>query len=411
MHDAIASGGMATVHYGVMRGPRGFSRAVAIKRLHPELASDADLRESLAAEARLSARIRHPNVVAVLDVVEHERDVFLVMELVSAVSLAVLLRRAREANQKLPPAVAVAIVSSILRGLAVAHELGVVHRDVSPQNVLVGADGVPKLVDFGIAKLESQGTRGVSLKGKPSYMAPEQLRGEPVDRRADLYSSAVLLWELLTGSRLFSGDSDHAVMLKVLERRVDAPGRIVAGLPRELDRVTLKGLARDRDARYANATSMAAELESAVAPASASDVGALVVALCRDELTELDRRAASLALDTRGSAPPRGWGKRAAWALAALSALAFATLLVRRERAERDAPGRPASSPASSPVAAPPPPPPASTPSGAASGTPSAAPAPERPVVSQKPAKKPPDCDPPYVVDSEGFQRMKPECL
>lgn len=408
MHGAIASGGMATVHYGRMRGPRGFSRAVAIKRLHPELAGDAELAEALAAEARLCARIRHPNVVSVLDVVEHERGLLLVMELVSAVPLSVLVRRAREQGKRVPPAVAVAIVSAVLRGLAAAHELGVVHRDVSPQNVLVGADGVPKLVDFGIAKIESQGTRGASLKGKPGYMAPEQLLSEPVDRSADVYAAAVVLWELLTGARLFAGESDHAVMLKVLERRVDAPGRIVPGLPAGLDRVTLRGLARDRAERFASAAAMANELEGAVAPASTSEVGSFVADLCGDDLAELQRQAAALEEHESPVAASRGNGRLVLAALAVLLAIAAGGALWLRPKGGAAAltePAQPSTTPQSSTAllatgsvdAAPP------------SSVKAASPAPSVRKLAKKPA--PPDCDPPYVIDAQGYQRMKPECL
>jgi serine/threonine-protein kinase len=388
---------------------------VAIKRLHRELASDPELRDAFAAEARLAARIRHPNVVSVLDVVADGDELYLVMELASAVPLSKLVQRAKEAGQRLPPSVAIGIVCSVLRGLQAAHELGVVHRDVSPQNVLVGADGIARLVDFGIAKIESQATRGTALKGKPSYMAPEQLREGASDRRADVYAASVVLWELLTGARLFAGENDHAVMLKVLERSVDAPSRIAPGLPKELDAVVLRGLARDPDARFSTASSMAEALESSVSPATTSEIGRVVAELCADELADLESR--TRAIETRPEATPRSRRTLTIFALGAVLVVGVGIALAFPREPTIASEARPSSEPSSVTRAAhPPPAPPSAAVLPAPEVSTPAKPPPPRVRATASPAAPSvsvaaPDCSPPYVIDAEGFRKMKPDCL
>jgi len=212
--EALASGGMGTVHLGRIVGASGFSRVVAIKRLFPGFATDASFRQMLLDEARFASRIRQPNVVPILDVVEAERDLYVVMEYVHGLPLAGALERAGDAP--MPVEIAVAIAEAVLLGLQAAHEaraedgtpLGIVHRDVSPQNILIGADGVPRLIDFGIAKAATrlQVTDPGVIKGKAGYMAPEQLLSEPVSRHADVFSASVVLWEMLAGRRLFPFD-------------------------------------------------------------------------------------------------------------------------------------------------------------------------------------------------------------
>src|SRR5580700_10113505 len=205
LHHEIASGGMATVHIGRLLGPVGFARTVAIKRLHAHMARNPEFVAMFLDEARLAARIRHPNVVSTLDVVATEGELFVVMEYVPGDSLARLLHAAREAGEPVPLPVAASIMVDVLHGLHAAHEasdergqpLGLVHRDVSPHNVLVGTDGAAHVIDFGIAKAagRAQVTREGQLKGKLAYMAPEQLKGgtggSKVDRRADVFGAAV----------------------------------------------------------------------------------------------------------------------------------------------------------------------------------------------------------------------------
>ena len=250
--DAIASGGTATVHFGRLLGPAGFSRTVAIKRLHPHLAKDPEFIEMLLEEARLAARVRHPNVVCTLDLVEAGSEAFLVMEYVHGESLSRLVYASRRGDEPIPVPIACAIMSGVLAGLHAAHEtrgerdepLHIVHRDVSPQNILVGTDGVARLVDFGVAKAALRQTKTLQgqLKGKLAYMAPEQLTLKAVDRRADVFAAAVVFWELLTGARLFDAPEPSGSVEKILSGSVPGPRTLVPDLPPKLDEVVLRGL-------------------------------------------------------------------------------------------------------------------------------------------------------------------------
>jgi serine/threonine-protein kinase len=308
LYGGIASGGMATVHLGRLLGPVGFSRTVAIKRLHAQFAQDPEFVSMFLDEARLAARIRHPNVVPTLDVVATRGELFLVMEYVPGESLSRLARTARERRQRMPQRIVSAIISGVLHGLHAAHEaksergepLGIVHRDVSPQNVLVGTDGVARVLDFGVAKAagRTQQTREGQIKGKLSYMAPEQLRGAPVSRQSDIYAAGVVLWELLTGERLFAADNEGALLAKVLEGRVLPPSRYLptsqppnmnADFLRTveaLDQVTLRALQTDPEKRFATAREMAIALERCVGPATHSDVGEWVEHVAGEVLHE-----------------------------------------------------------------------------------------------------------------------------
>jgi serine/threonine-protein kinase len=277
LYGEIAAGGMATVHYGRLLGPVGFSRTVAIKRLHPQFAKDPEFVAMFLDEARLAARIRHPNVVPTLDVVALDGELFLIMEYVQGESLAKLARR-----RPVPRTIVAGVMCGALHGLHAAHEardergepLDIVHRDVSPQNILVGTDGVARVLDFGIAKASGrmQTTKEGHIKGKLSYMAPEQLRGA-VTRRTDVYAASIVVWEALTGQRLFAGGDDIEVLGKALAGKVAPPSSIIADLPPALDEVVLKGLAPDPHDRYATAREMALELERCSGIASPSEVG------------------------------------------------------------------------------------------------------------------------------------------
>ncbi|WP_437338708.1 serine/threonine-protein kinase [Sorangium sp. So ce394] len=301
LHGVIASGGMASVHFGRLVGAHGFARTVAIKRLHPQFARDPEFSSMLLDEARLAVRIRHPNVVTTLDSVQADDELFVVMEYIAGESLSSLLREAGRQGQKVPQPVGSAIVAGALAGLHAAHEatdedgapLQIVHRDVSPQNILVGEDGIARVLDFGIARaaVRSQVSRVGQLKGKLSYMAPEQLRGAPVNRRADIYAASVVLWEVLTGRRLFTGECDAEIYGRILEGVVQPPSAY-GEVPKALDEVVLRGLEKDPERRYATALEMAAALEEALSPASPRAVGAWVEATAG---TLLEARAKSLA--------------------------------------------------------------------------------------------------------------------
>jgi ABC-type multidrug transport system ATPase subunit len=304
VHDEIASGGMATVHIGRVLGPFGFTSTVAIKRLHPQLAKDPQFVAQFLDEARLASRVRHPNVVPVLDVFAEEGELSLVMEYVDGESLAHLQRAARRSNAPVPVPIAVAIATSVLHGLHAAHEardekgesLGLVHRDVSPQNVIVGSDGVVRLIDFGIAKAigRSNVSREGQLKGKIAYMAPEQIQRGVVNRSTDVYGASVLLWELLAGEQLFDGEGEGMILGRVLDDVVPPPSSLHAGLAEPLDAITLKGLDRRQDRRFESALAMVRELETVLRPAGPREIGEWVEALAKENLAERRARVARI---------------------------------------------------------------------------------------------------------------------
>jgi serine/threonine-protein kinase len=313
LYDAIAAGGMATVHYGRLLGPVGFSRTVAVKRLHAQFARDPEFVSMFLDEARLAARIRHPNVVPTLDVVATGGELFLVMEYVAGESLSRLVRTAAGFGTIVPPRIVIAIMCGVLRGLHAAHEatnergepLGIVHRDVSPQNVLVGIDGQARVLDFGVAKAAGrlQTTRDGKLKGKLAYMAPEQLRGKAVDRRVDIFAAATVLWEALTGRRLFRGDNEGAIVTKILEGSVEPPSSMVSAdeadeasrtIIKSIDDIVLKGLALQVADRYETARDMAIALERVAPPAGVAEVSEWVEHFAKDILVTRAQQVAEI---------------------------------------------------------------------------------------------------------------------
>ncbi|HEX8794618.1 MAG TPA: serine/threonine-protein kinase, partial [Polyangiaceae bacterium] len=255
-------------------------------------------------EARLAARIRHPNVVPTLDVVQTDEEMFLVMEYVQGESLAKLLRAVRSMMTTSDVRVIATIMSGVLHGLHAAHEakneqgqpLNIVHRDVSPQNILVGTEGVPRVLDFGVAKAVGrlQTTREGQIKGKLSYMAPEQLHNAPVSRQSDIYAAAVVTWESLTGQRLFRGDNEAAIVTAVLQMPVRPPSQAAGHVPLAFDRVVLRGLERDPARRYQTAREMALDLERCAGIAPASEIGEWVESLAHDELFKRSARIAEI---------------------------------------------------------------------------------------------------------------------
>lgn len=293
--EALATGGMATVYLARQRGRAGFARTVAIKRMHPHFSEQHDFKALFIDEARLAARITHPNVVQTLDVVEDTAELFIVMEYVRGLPLSQLQKLA-DLGHGIPVDVACSIAVGALHGLHAAHEakdeagrpLGIVHRDVSPQNLLVGVDGVARLIDFGVAKAVSQlhTTREGELRGKLAYMAPEQIRGGVADRQTDVFSAAVVLWQSLAGRRLFVGNNDGELIYRLLEAQVVPPSTHRQGVPAELDRIVMKGLSRDRNVRYASALDMVHDLEESVAIASQRTVAAWVQDVGHEVLKE-----------------------------------------------------------------------------------------------------------------------------
>jgi len=312
IYESFAAGGMATVHPARQVGPMGFARIVAVKRLHKKHAMDSELSVMLLDEARLSARIQNQFVVQTLDCVAESGELLIVMEYVHGESLARLVKRAREHGAAVDISVALALLTNVLHGLHAAHELtdengqslGLVHRDVSPQNVIVAAEGVAKILDFGVAKSlgRAQTTLEGQIKGKLAYMSPEQFNSELVDRRTDVYAASIVLWELLTGARLFGGADESTTLGKLLRGEVPAPSAIRSDVPVAIDRIILRGLARDPAMRWLTARDMALALEEAGPIASASRVGAWVAGLAANELTERRNKIAEIERSGPGGA-------------------------------------------------------------------------------------------------------------
>jgi serine/threonine-protein kinase len=304
----IASGGMATVYLARSRGVGGFERDVALKLTHAHLAESAEFARDLLEEAKIAVGIRHANVVPVLDVGEDPNGLFLVMEYIEGDTLSGLMRRAKSSAAggaaPLAPGIAFRVLLDALGGLHAAHELadeegrniGLVHRDFSPQNILVGSDGVGRLTDFGIAKAASRlgATRTGAVKGKVNYMAPEQARGEQLDRRTDVWAAGVVAWELLAGRRMYDGD-ELGTLFRIAS---DTPPRVrdvVESVHPALDAAVARALTRDLSARTPTAAAFAKDLTQALREASieladASDVAAVVKQLVGNKIAERRKR-------------------------------------------------------------------------------------------------------------------------
>lgn len=266
----LATGGMAEILLARLEGPSDFRRAVVIKRILRQYAQTSSFVAMFLDEARIIAKIRHPNVVQVHELGEHEGDVFLVLEYVAGENLSSVLKRATSEGEKLTPALVAHVVAEACAGLHAAHELvsdtgtvqNLVHRDVSPQNVFVAYDGHVKLLDFGVALTDERTARTEvgDVKGKFEYMSPEQVNGEPLDRRSDIFAMGVVLYELGTGRRLFKRTSHAKTLGAILKEPVIPPSRLVDGFPAALETVIMRALSKKREDRYATAAEMRREL-------------------------------------------------------------------------------------------------------------------------------------------------------
>jgi serine/threonine-protein kinase len=294
---------MAAVYLARARAMGGFERDVAVKMTHPHLGEDPELVTSLLQEARIAARIRHPNVVPVLDVGEHESSAYLVMDYVEGEVLSAIARRERTAKGKIPLPIALRILCDALAGLHAAHELRddqgrlleVVHRDFSPQNILVGLDGAARLTDFGIARVASlsSSTRSGFIKGKLGYLAPEQIRSpRTVDRRVDVWAAGVVAWELVTGQLLHPREEEAAMLLRIVS---EEPGRARAAspeVPPALDDAIADALKMDPAQRIGSAEELRRRILEAGSPiADPSEVAVYVASHAGTKLRDRKQQA------------------------------------------------------------------------------------------------------------------------
>ena len=266
----LASGGMGQV-FLARTGAKGFEKLVVLKRILPHLVEDEEFFTMFIDEARISLRLNHPNIAQMFELGEENGAHFIAMEYVASDDVRRLSRKAKDAGLTVPLGVIIRIIADAAAGLDHAHKvrdakgavLNLVHRDVSPQNILVGFDGGIKLIDFGVAKAagRAQHTATGILKGKFPYMSPEQAEGEDIDARSDVFALGIVLWELLTERRLFKGENDIVTQKLVKACKVPPPSAIKAELPKELDAIVLKALAKNRDDRYPDALSLRMALE------------------------------------------------------------------------------------------------------------------------------------------------------
>jgi serine/threonine-protein kinase len=391
----LGQGGTANVYLAVARGPSGFNKLVVLKFLKSELAVESEFRRMFMNEARLAARLNHPNVVQTNEVFEEDGRPIIVMEYLEGAALSRIVSRSREQGQPIPMAMHLRIICDVLSGLHYSHELrdydgtplGVVHRDMTPQNVFVSFDGKVTLLDFGIAKLTgaiAETQTGV-LKGKLRYMPPEQIMGEVVDRRTDLFAVGVMMWEAVTREKMWRGLADATVMHNIVNGLIPSPRSVRPDLPQRLEQICMKALASDPKNRYATAAELQLDIEEWLSghtvttrtigqfvSAVFGDVRARTRDLIERQLAQLEKQDASPSrADDAGRLPnltqaaysqtsrsdrpgARGSaGKRAMfWFLIPLI-LAFATFAGQREWKRRAAAAAPVAPPIETKIAAP----------------------------------------------------------
>src|SRR5580692_7540625 len=299
----IAQGGMATVWAARQKGSRGFQKTVAIKTMLPTLSEDAQFEQMFLDEAALAAKIHHPNVAEILDLGEQDEILYIVMEWVDGEALSVIHKATRKNQSQLPIRMSMRIMVQACAGLHAAHELRdendvpllLVHRDVSPQNVLCTYDGIVKLVDFGVAKATgraSNETNAGQLKGKVPYMSPEQARGGMVDRRTDIFAMGIVLYKLTTGLHPFMGENDLVTMRNIISRPLLPPRVKNPTYPADVEQILVKCLQKDPEKRYQTMAELAQAVERALAAMGHADddLGAYVRTLMGDRGAK--RRAA-----------------------------------------------------------------------------------------------------------------------
>ncbi|HEX3765127.1 MAG TPA: serine/threonine-protein kinase, partial [Kofleriaceae bacterium] len=337
----LARGGMAIVYLALVQGPGGFNKLVVVKELKPELAEEPSFLAMFLDEARLAARLSHPNIVQTHEVGSDGKRTFMAMDYLDGRGLDRVRRRSRASGQDLSLPIHLRALCDMLAGLHYAHTLtdfdgtplSVVHRDVSPQNVFVTFDGQVKLLDFGIAKAADSlhETRVGVLKGKVSYMSPEQARGQKVDARADVFSAGVLLWEALTGRKLREGQNDQQMLWALASADLPRASAVKPWVPPELDAICARAMAWDRDHRYPSAGELQHEIEHYLAVTGTSVTGR-EVGLCVSELFRDDRATINAMIESHLA---RGRGEPEAIPILDVSARAFTPSFQGEQRERR----------------------------------------------------------------------------
>ena len=304
----LASGGMAEIYLARQTGIHGFEKQVVVKRILPQLTARKEFVEMFFDEARLAAQLKHPNIVEIYDLGQEEDDYFIAMEYLKGQTLRETVVESIKRGSPLPPVIAAFVVSQVCDGLAYAHEfadgsggsLGIVHRDVSPNNIILTYSGGVKLVDFGVAKtrVQTHRTEAGVLRGKLSYMSPEQCLGRPLDGRADVFSAGVVLWELLAQRRLFRRNSEEKTIEAVLSAHIPLVKEYRHGVPMELDAIARRAMERNLESRYQDAALMASEIRKCLLNqdkmVSNQEVGEFVRMLFLGEMPRPKRRPEKL---------------------------------------------------------------------------------------------------------------------
>ena len=315
VHERLGAGGMAQVHRAEIHGPHGFRKTCALKRLLPHAAIDEQLVKLFLDEARLASRLRHPNIAAVYDYGEVAGQHYMTMELVRGPTLKELVQHCEKTVGLIPYSVVVHVLCELCDALAYAHDLvdefseplGIVHRDVSPSNVIVSKDGFAKLIDFGVAKVVGSHTSTGIIKGKLGYVAPEYLDGK-LDRRADLWGLGVLAWEMLTNRRLFDGD-DVMCVQNVHDMPIAPPSTYNPDVPPDLDAIVMTALQRDPGARWQNALAMRTALNGLPCASRADVIEWIEWALAQTQRAPV--RVETATIPERHPAAPRGRARSA----------------------------------------------------------------------------------------------------
>jgi len=273
--NRVAVGGMAEIFLARQEGLEGFEKTICIKRIRPHLSNQPNFVRMFLNEAKLAAQLTHPNIVQIYDLGRINESYFIAMEYVSGRDMSRILPKAEKQGIPFPMIYALKIASNALEGLYYAHtktdaygnQLNVVHRDITPENILVSYDGTVKIVDFGIAKATTQleQTRAGEIKGKLSYMSPEQAMGKPLDHRSDIFAIGAVLYEWITGVKLFTGENEMAILKSIIDGKIYPASYFKEDVPEAVERILMKALAKDRDERYQTAWDMQFDIDTFLA--------------------------------------------------------------------------------------------------------------------------------------------------